>query len=345
MIRIKTELAGKYSVLLGKGISENTVQFMKEEGISGVKKIMIVSDSNVYPLYGEKLKSVLKEGGYDVYDFVFPAGEHSKTGPTVEKLWEKSGECNFTSRDLMIALGGGVAGDITGFAACTYLGGIRFIQMPTSLLAMTECMIGGRNGLTLASGKNLAGTVWHPSLIITDTAFLDTLPKHIFNEGMAEAIKIAVTASSDLYSLIMKEKPDIEKIIALSVYEKNEILEKDDKDALAKLEFGHTAADSIESEYDISHGKAVALGMLLTTRAAVRKGICTTDTERKLLAMLEKYSLPTDTAITEDNVGDYIINEKRREGDILAIALPEKIGKCIIIKINISHYEKYFKKQ
>lgn len=346
MIRIKTRLNGGYSLFAGRGISDKTAELIEKENINDVKRIMIVSDTNVYPLYGEKLKEVLRADGYKVFDFVFPAGEHSKKVATVEALWDKLGDCAFTRNDLLIALGGGVTGDITGFAAATYLMGIRFIQMPTSLLSMTDTAIGGRNVITLNKSRTLAGARWHPSLIICDTAFLDTLLKETFNEGMSEPIKFAMTGSDELFNLIMQDKPDIEKIIALSAYEKKEKFESENDDEIETLWFGYTAADAVEalSDYTISRGKAIATGMLIVTKTAAERTIGDPNAVRMLVNMLKKYDLPTETELTHLDVAKFTINEKRRDGDIITLVIPVSPGKCIIKKLNISHYENFFKK-
>ena len=346
MIRIKTQLGGGYSMLLGRGLSDNIAELIKKENIGDIKRIMIVSDTNVFPLYGEKFKNNLKSDGYKVYDFVFPAGEHSKKAATVDRLWEKLGENAFTKNDLLIALGGGVTGDITGFAAATYLMGIRFIQLPTTLLSMCDSTIGGRNVITLNRSKTLAGTLWHPALIVCDTAFLDTLPEEIFNDGMAEAIKFAMTGSDEIYDLVMNDEPDIEKIIAMAAYEKKEKLESGNEDKISTLWFSYTAADAVEalSNFSISRGRAIATGMLIVTKAAAEKKLCDPDTVNILISMLKKHGLPTETIYTPYDVADFTITEKRRDGDIINIVIPERMGKCIIKKINISNYEKFFKK-
>lgn len=343
MIRIKTALAGGYSVLLGRGIVSLLAQLMEEAKLTDAKRVMLVSDDNVFPLYGQTVRELLTAAGYEVYDFVFPAGEAHKDASTLNLLWEALAEHTFTKKDVLAALGGGIAGDLTGFAASSYLMGVRYIQLPTSLLSMVDSSLGGRTGISLKNNRRLIGAGWHPSLIVCDTAFLDTLPEETFSDGMAEVIKYAMIDSDEIRALIMKDTPDIEKIIALSVYAKKEKYESGNDDEMKLLNFGHTVATAIEhlSDNAVSHGKAVAMGMMMSTRASVKMGLCVPRAEKILSDMLKKYSLPTESVYTEADIADFTVNDKMHEGETVHLVLPEKAGRCVLRQVNIEDYKKY----
>lgn len=337
-----------YSVFLGKGMLDSAAELISPLIGKHGGRIMVVSDSSVYPLYGENLKTELKKTGAEIYEYVFPAGENSKSLLTVEKLWGELAGHSFSRSDMLIALGGGVTGDITGFAASAYLRGIRYVQIPTTLLAMVDSSVGGKTAVNIAQGKNMIGAFWQPSLVICDTATLDTLSEEVFNDGMAEVIKYAMIDSDEIRELIMSEKPDIEKTVELSVCSKKEKVEADERDKGRRklLNFGHTAGHAIEalSRYTVSHGRAVAIGMALITKESISNGICEPETLDILKAMLNRYSLPAECEYELKDICSFAVNDKKREGNRICLIVPEKAGKCYIKEISVGDYIDYIKK-
>lgn len=347
MLKIDIRTSESYKVCLGADLLDKAGElispFMKDGG-----KLMIVSDSTVFPLYGKKLRAVLEQTGAQVHEFVFPAGERSKNNVTAEAILIKLYEASFTRSDMLIALGGGVVGDLTGLVASVYMRGIRYVQIPTTVMAMVDSSVGGKTAIDTAFAKNLIGTFWQPSLVICDTATLSTLPAGIFNDGMAEVVKYAMIGSDELRELIMSRSPDIDKIIALSVYAKKEKVEADEHDAGIRkmLNFGHTAAHAIEvmSGYEISHGSAVAIGMMLITKEAARNGICSADTVGTLEKMLCRYSLPTECSFKLKDICRFTVNDKKRDGQTVTLIVPKRVGECYIKQVSIEDYTAYIEK-
>ena len=232
-------------------------------------KVCIVSDSNVFPLYGQKVTERLQEAGFTVGSYVFPAGEQHKNAETFLSLLNELASMQLTRTDLIVALGGGVVGDLAGFAAACYLRGIRFIQVPTTLLAAVDSSVGGKTAIDLAAGKNLAGAFWQPSLVLCDTDTLNTLPQEIFRDGCAEVIKYAILYDPALFKELMLSALDFdrESVIARCVEWKRDVVMEDEFDtgSRMKLNLGHTIGHGVEarSEFAISHGQGVSIGMAI----------------------------------------------------------------------------------
>ena len=275
MKRVRVEASLSYDVLIEKGLLADAGKYIKD--ISKGKTAVIVSETNVFPIYGDKLKNTLVKEGFEVLSFIFPAGEESKNTETLVSLWEFLAENHITRSDTLIALGGGVTGDLTGFAAATFLRGIRYVGIPTTLLSMVDSSVGGKTAVDLKGGKNLAGAFYQPSLVLIDPDTLDTLPENIFSDGMAEVIKYGMINLPDFLKKL-EEDCDISDIIEISVKDKRDIVAVDEKDTGIRqlLNFGHTPAHSIEllSDFTISHGSAVAIGMVIMTKASIKAGLC-----------------------------------------------------------------------
>ncbi|MBO5868276.1 MAG: 3-dehydroquinate synthase, partial [Oscillospiraceae bacterium] len=222
MKTINVQASSSYNVHIAGGLLKDLANYTKE--IRESARIAIISDSSVWPLYGPSATVCLNTAGYEVCHFVFPAGELSKNGNTYLQILNFLAENHITRSDLLIALGGGVVGDITGFAAATYLRGIPFIQIPTTLLAMVDSSVGGKTAIDLAAGKNLAGAFYQPSMVIFDTDTLSTLPEEYFADGMAEVIKYAMIKDEDLEKLILAEALDIEEIVERCVKIKRDVV-------------------------------------------------------------------------------------------------------------------------
>lgn len=343
MKRVKVEASLTYEVLIGKGLLNESGKLIKN--IHKGESAVIVSDSNVFPIYGKLLKDSLEDEGFNVITFVFPAGESSKNTDTLIELWEFLAENHITRSDALIALGGGVTGDLTGFAAATFLRGIKYIGIPTSLLAMVDSSVGGKTAVDLKHGKNLTGAFYQPSLVICDPETLTTLPEKIFSDGMAEVIKYGMINLPEFLTLLEKDV-DICDIIEICVKDKRDIVNLDEKDTGLRqlLNFGHTPAHGIEllSDFSVSHGSAVAIGMMIVTKAAVKTGICKEDALQKLENLLKKYSLPTDTDLSPTDIANAAMNDKKRSGKDITLVIPVCAGECILKKVPADSLEGFF---
>ena len=248
MKKLTVNVGKGYDILIEKGIINHTVDYIKN--VTKAKKICLISDTNVFPLYGETVENSLLGGGYEVYDYIYTAGEESKTTATVISMVEFMAQNEFTRNDLVVALGGGVCGDMAGFASAIYLRGIDFVQIPTSLLAQVDSSVGGKTAVDLPQGKNLCGAFHQPVLVLIDTDTLTTLTPHFYSDGMAEAIKTGCIKSESLFELI--ENNDSREIIDEIVYRcvciKAGVVERDEKEhgERALLNFGHTPGHAIE---------------------------------------------------------------------------------------------------
>ena len=249
-----------YNIHIGSGLLAHLGSYARQLGKA--QKVCIVSDSNVWPLYGSIASDSLEKARFEVMSFVFPAGEASKNGVTFLELLNVLAENRLTRSDLIVALGGGVVGDLAGFAAATYLRGIRYIQVPTTLLAAVDSSVGGKTAIDLPAGKNLAGTFYQPSLVLCDTDTLTTLPPEIFRDGCAEVIKYGVLYDPEMFAHLEAEGLSFhrEDVIARCVELKRDVVMEDEFDtgARMKLNLGHTIGHGVEakSHFGISHGNS-----------------------------------------------------------------------------------------
>lgn len=331
---IKINTASKaYDVIIGTGLLDRAGELSKT--VIKPCKTVIVSDSNVSRLYLGRLKSSLEKAGFEVISFIFPAGEQSKNSETLFELLEYMAENGLTRNDAVFALGGGVTGDVAGFAAAIYMRGIRFIQLPTTLLAAVDSSVGGKTGIDLKAGKNLAGAFWQPELVVCDTDLLNTLPEVQISDGWSEIVKYSIIRDRELFDILLNDaKPEPGAVIARCVGIKRDIVTEDEKETGLRmlLNFGHTVGHAIEkcSDYRISHGQAVAIGMAVITRAAVKMGLCGPDCLAGLLSLLKKYKLPDSTDIPGDKLFEAMLSDKKRGSGGLTLVVPEEIGRCVL---------------
>ena len=315
--------------------------------LGSVNKVCIVSDSNVFPLYGKIVVDSLEEAGFTVNHFVFSAGEQAKNAETFLALLNHLATMEVTRTDLIVALGGGVVGDLAGFAASCYLRGIRFIQIPTSLLAAVDSSVGGKTAIDLEAGKNLVGAFWQPSLVLCDVDTLNTLPEDVFRDGCAEVIKYAVLYDPGLFDELMESGMnfDREPVITRCVEWKRDVVMEDEFDTgnRMKLNLGHTIGHGVEarSEFTISHGQGVAIGMAIVTRAAVKKGMCDVLTSEKIAKILEHFGLPNHTDYPTEQIYDYTLSDKKRSGGSIRLIIPREIGCCEIVPTPISELKSF----
>ena len=345
MISISVKASTQYPVIIGNGLLNNLGTYAA--AVVNPRKAAIISDSNVWPIYGSIAQDSLQQSGFDVCSYIFPAGEESKNGNTFLSILEHLAENQLTRTDVVIALGGGVVGDITGFASASYLRGIPYIQVPTTLLAMVDSSVGGKTAIDLAAGKNLAGAFYQPSLVLCDIDALHTLPQDIFRDGCAEVIKYGILYDPALFEHLDQYGIgfDREYVISRCIELKRDVVSEDeyDRGARQKLNLGHTVGHCIEaqSDFTISHGKAVAIGMDIVAKASVTCNICDQPTYDKIHCILEKFGLPTSSSFSAEQIYRSALSDKKRSGDTVNLILPEQIGQCIIRPIPVTQLRSF----
>ena len=334
-----------YDIHIGEGLLDRVGEYISHLTLG--KKIMIVSDDTVAALYLDRLKAALDNLGYECHSYVFPHGEESKCADTYLGILSALASAHFDRSDSIFALGGGVVGDISGFSAATYMRGIRYVQIPSTLLSAVDSSVGGKCAIDIKEGKNLVGAFWQPSAVICDVKLLDTLPKEYFSDGMAEVIKYAMIRSRSLADILAggKAKERIIDVIEECVRIKRDIVAVDERDTglRAILNFGHTAAHAIEAEsnFSISHGRAVGMGMLMICKGARKMGLCSEDTVATLRSMMEDYSLTLECPYPTEILLPYIKNDKKCKGDSVELVLPRSVGECELRKVAFEKIHDY----
>ena len=318
-------------------------QFLKYECHT---KIVIVSDDIVSNLYLSELVDSLEKIGFRVYTFVFTAGEKSKTLSTAIKIYNFLSENNITRSDVIVALGGGVVGDVTGFVASTYMRGINFVQVPTTLIAQTDASVGGKNAVNTPSGKNIVGTFYNPDQILINPTFLETLPEREFVSGMSEVIKYGAICDTNLFYELL-ESGFKDEMILKCVKIKMSIVEKDEHDKSFRmiLNFGHTIGHAIEklSGYLVSHGEAIAVGMALITQKSELNGMTASGTAERITDILKKFNLPYSTNLDIDKVCDQISFDKKIFGNEINAVVLKNIGDAQIKKFDLKEFFNFIK--
>ena len=333
---IPVNASTSYEIIIGDGLLKQSGKYCLS-ALGKPCRLCIVTDDNVAPLYLETVRASLEAVGFDVFYYVFPNGEASKSTETLVELLEILAENRLTRTDALVALGGGVVGDLTGFCAAVYLRGIRFVQIPTTLLAAVDSSVGGKTGVDLQAGKNLAGAFHQPSLVLCDYTTLDTLEPSVFSDGCAEVIKYGVI-NDRLFFDRLKDgvRAHIEEVIATCVINKSRIVEDDefDKGTRQLLNLGHTVGHAIEacSEFAISHGSAVAIGMVIVTRAAVAMGLCPSEDLEALCELLRAEGLPIDCPFSADELAEVASADKKRAGSSITLVIPYGIGDSRLVK-------------
>lgn len=342
MKQVHVSASKDYDVLIGSNILPSLGNYVAS--LCSAQKACIVSDSNVFPLYGDIVRNSLRQAGFQSVSYVLPAGEASKNASTYVSLLSFLAESQITRSDMIIALGGGVVGDLAGFAAATYLRGIPFIQVPTTLLAAVDSSVGGKTAIDLPAGKNLVGAFYQPSFVLCDTDTLRTLPENVFHDGCAEVIKYGVLYDAEFFSYLESAKLnfDREKVIARCVELKRNVVNSDEFDTgeRMKLNLGHTIGHGIEaaSGFTISHGEAVAIGMVIIASA-----VGCPDTDR-IRNCLEAFSLPTRTSYSAETLLSYALSDKKRSGNVIKFIVPEHIGSCSIIPVPTGEVKSFIEK-
>lgn len=329
MNRVTVSASKTYEIRIGSGLLKTAGEAICDLG--KCRKVCIVSDSNVWPLYGETVKQSVLDAGLSVIEFVFPAGEESKNGLVYLELLNFLAQNELTRCDMIAALGGGVVGDMAGFAAATYLRGIRFIQLPTTLLAAVDSSVGGKTAIDLNAGKNLAGAFCQPSLVLCDIDTLKSLPEEIFRDGCAEVIKYGILYDPQLFTELENAKLmfDREKVITRCIELKRDVVMLDEFDTgeRMKLNLGHTVGHSIEqaSHFTLSHGKAVAMGIAIISRA-----FSPVDCDR-ILSTLRAFGLSEKCEYSADTLLKHMLSDKKRADNTIRLIVPRAIGNCEIV--------------
>ncbi|MFQ7575634.1 MAG: 3-dehydroquinate synthase [Lachnospira sp.] len=311
-------------------------------GISG-RKLCIITDSNVAPLYADEVKALLENTNNRVFVFTFNAGEENKNLDTVQDAYEFLIQNKFDRKDMLVALGGGVVGDLTGFTAASYLRGIDFIQIPTTLLAQVDSSIGGKTGVDFRAYKNMVGAFHQPKLVYMNIDTLNSLSSRLFNSGFGEIIKHGLIKDKTYYewlkqnvSNIKNREPEVlEEMVAKSCNIKRCVVELDptEKGDRALLNFGHTLGHSIEKlmDFKLYHGECVVLGMIAALDISREKGFITDDEYNEAIDMFKSYSFPLNvTGISIDDVVKVSKNDKKMDAGRIKFILLNKIGNAYI---------------
>ena len=345
VISVKT--SENYDVIVGSAIIPQIGTYISE--LKTNCRAAIISDSNVWPLYGSCVSESLYNAGISPVHYIFPAGEASKNANTYLEILNFLAKKQITRSDIIVALGGGVVGDITGFTAATYLRGISYVQIPTSLLAMVDSSVGGKTAIDLPAGKNLVGAFKQPRLVLCDIDTLHTLPERLFLDGCAEVIKYGMLYDETLFHSLQISGPnfDREAVIARCIGLKRDVVQEDEFDngSRQRLNFGHTIGHAIESrsDFQISHGQAVAAGMAIITKAAAANQICQPYVYDNLIVLLNQFSLPTSTEFTADILFETALSDKKRYGGTVNLIVPQKIGQCLVLPTLVTELEIFIK--
>ena len=329
----------EYRVLIGRDLLPRAGALMRP--VSQARNAVVVSGERVYPLYGKALERSLTEAGFRVLRWIHPSGEEYKDLERYGDLLRFLSENAVGRGDLLLSLGGGVTGDLTGFAAATYLRGVDFVQIPTTLLAMVDASVGGKTAVNLPTGKNQAGCFWQPRLVICDPELLKTLPEREFRSGCAELIKCAMLRSVCFFRELERGSAGehLESFIENAVSIKRNLVEADEFDRGERmlLNFGHSIGHAVEfcSGYTVSHGEGVSIGMAMITRAAAARGLCPSACSDALESLLRQYGLPVETEIPQEQLAAAMLRDKKRDGNQIRLVVPEDIGRCRVLPVAI----------
>lgn len=335
-MKLDVRTAQPYSVFIENGVLDRVGEIARKSRKPGAKA-MVISDSNVFPLYGERVKASLERAGFPVSTFVFPAGEPQKQISTVCDMYRALSEAGFTRTDFIVTLGGGVAGDMGGFAAATFLRGMAFLQVPTTLLAQVDASVGGKTGVDLPFGKNLVGAFHQPFAVAADPQVLKSLPEHFFRDGMGEVVKYGCISDQPLFQALEAGAAleNLEDLLARCVASKKSFVEEDTRDTGRRmiLNFGHTFGHALEKLHNfecLSHGEAVGIGMVLASRVGEELSVTPKGTAERILTVLGQYGLLTSSQFSWEEIVDATALDKKSDGSSLRLILLKEIGDAVI---------------
>lgn len=328
MEKIRVRTSKEYNIYVGRGAITSLPSLLGEA--LEKKRFAVITDDNVEKYHLATLKAVLGKAGKNAPVYVFEHGEKSKNMDTLAGILEFLAENRITRTDMVIALGGGVAGDITGLASAMYLRGVEFIQIPTTLVSCVDSSVGGKCAVDLRAGKNLAGVFAQPSLVVCDTAMLDTLPEEEFSCGMAEVIKYGIGFDRELFDMTLGDvREKIDEIVARCVAIKRDVVEEDEFDLgeRKKLNLGHTLGHAVEkcSGYAVSHGAAVGIGLAAITRAYLPT------LYGEIEKALKNNGLSVDVPYSAEELAEAAMADKKRAGGKISLVVPTEIGNCVLV--------------
>ncbi|MEE3362400.1 MAG: 3-dehydroquinate synthase [Anaerovoracaceae bacterium] len=350
MERIRINTSSPYDVVIESGALSQAGTLAFE--ITDTCKVCIVTDNVTHELFNDTVAGSFSDCGFDVYKITFPEGEMTKTLECLGTLLEYLADNGFTRSDMIIALGGGVIGDLAGFAAGTYMRGIKFIQIPTTLLAAVDSSVGGKTAVNLTAGKNLAGVFHQPSLVIYDPRTAESLTHDIFMDGLAEAAKSGMIADASLFEYILTaDEPPfsefVNRLVTGSIHVKADIVEQDEFDNGLRqlLNFGHTAGHAIErlSDFEVSHGRAVATGMLIASKAALVKEWSRDDCYSKIKTFMLRYGYDMECPYSAEELAAAAAVDKKHRGGTITVVIPLEVGECALMDIPDGELEDFFK--
>lgn len=343
MYTVPVKVSPPYAVHIGAGLLAHSGELAAS--VTASRRCVLVTDSGVAPLYAQPVSDALKNAGFTVFLYTLPAGERHKTLPVCAQLLSFFAKSGLTRTDFAVALGGGVVGDMTGFACAVYQRGIDFVQLPTTLLAACDASVGGKTAVDLPEGKNLAGAFHQPKLVICDTDAFQTLPGPVFAEGMAEAVKHALIADRQLLDELLTRSLPMDELVRRNVEIKAGFVCGDEREYGRRklLNFGHTLGHAVElcSGYSIPHGEAVAIGMALICRAAERLGHSPKGTLDAVLSLLRRFSLPCECPFSASELFAAASADKKRSGDGIDIVILKEPGHAGTLRLTLSQLREF----
>lgn len=347
MRKLDVNTSKPYCVYIENGLRHQMADRINKCNMGG--KPVVITDENVYSYYEDYIQSMLKELNADDRLIVLPAGEAQKNIHQLSNIYEQLAEMGVTRDDALIAIGGGVIGDITGFAAATFLRGIGFIQVPTTLLADVDSSVGGKTAINLKAGKNLAGAFYQPNMVLIDPEFLQTLPPEQMACGMAEVIKTACIQDAAFFEALKKDMP-MDEMIERCCQIKIDVVEQDERDKGIRmiLNFGHTAGHGIEklTGYGaLTHGHAVAIGMQLIVDAGEVAGLTKAGTSEQLKRLLQKHQLGVELPenVTIDAVIDEMKTDKKNLYGKLNLVVLKEIGQSDVVAMTFNEVSAFYR--
>ena len=343
--RVHVSASGAYDVLVGEGLLPQVGRLVREAAPHADSRVLLVSDSNVAPLYADVVCASLREAGFEVALEVLPAGEATKSLESFARLVRRCAACGMSRQSTVVALGGGVIGDLAGFTAASYMRGCNLVQVATSLLAMVDSSVGGKTAVDLPEGKNLVGAFWQPKLVVCDLDCLKTLPAEFVSDGMGEVVKYGIMCDAELFSwlessLAGQERRVVERCISI----KRDVVQADEREAGQRklLNLGHTAGHSIEllSGYGVTHGHAVAAGTAIMARACAASGQCADEDAERIERMLMVHGLPCGTTRSAHEIAQAALHDKKRVGDQIDVVAVRGIGRCEVQRVDMARFER-----
>ena len=342
-----------YKVHIGTFLLEQVGQIARE-AVPGAGRALVVTDSNVGPLYGAPVMDGLEAAGFAVELAAFEAGEKSKTVETLSMVLERAAGAGLTRGDAIVALGGGVVGDVAGLAAATYMRGVALIQVPTSLLAIVDSSVGGKTAVNLGAGKNLAGAFWQPSAVVADIGCLGTLEDAQFADGCAEVVKHALIADAELFEELERTpltpellKTDLARVAWLIVRNidiKRAVVVQDEREAGIRkmLNFGHSIGHGLEAAegYRLGHGACVGIGMVAIASASVTAEICPEDVPERIARLLKAHGLPLAFDAEPERVYEEALHDKKRSGDLIELVVPRGVGAAALAPTPVDEFRR-----